>query len=106
MPSAIPVGWFATTIAAPWRGMCSSPSTSTWRPIISASASMMWADGSGSIAWPIFTVRSYWRIACSSGRTTAVPGPRRRSQGARSSISWSRTSRIMPPSYRGSLISS
>ena len=54
--------------------------------------------GIGSIASPTLTVRSYCRIACKSGRTTATPGPRRRSQGARSSISWSMTSRIMPPS--------
>ena len=28
-PSAMPVGWLQTTIAGPWRGMFSSPVTST-----------------------------------------------------------------------------
>ena len=62
MPSAMPVGWFATTIAGPERGTFSSPFTSTWRPIMSASACIAAPAGIGSSASPTRAVFSYWRM--------------------------------------------
>ena len=69
MPSAMPVGWLQTTIAGPWRGMFSSPATSTCSAIMSASDCMTAAPGIGSSASPILMVRSYCSTRCSSGRT-------------------------------------